>query len=115
MATYEEIVSTEALEEVLKSSGEQPVLFFKHSSTCGISSRAFGEFQQYLQSPESARVRNYLIVVQKAREVSSELARVVGVEHESPQAIFVRDGRAVWNDSHMAIKSMALVEAVRRN
>lgn len=113
MSNYQEIDSTDALAEALKSSGERPVLFFKHSNSCGVSSRAFNEFQQYLQSPESAAARNYVIVVQKAREASDELARLLGVEHESPQAIVVRSGRVVWNESHLALKRGAMVEAVR--
>jgi bacillithiol system protein YtxJ len=112
MTKYQEIVSTEALVEALASSEQQPVLFFKHSATCGISRRAFAEFQQYLGSPASAVVRNYVIVVQKAGEASNTLARLVEVRHESPQAIIVRNGRAVWNDSHFAIKSEKLVDAV---
>jgi bacillithiol system protein YtxJ len=112
MSTYQEILSTDTLSEVLKSSGQHPVLIFKHSNSCGVSGRAFGEFQKYLQSPESARVSNYVIVVQKARKASDELARLVGIQHESPQAIIVRDGHAVWNDSHLALKSGRLVEAV---
>jgi bacillithiol system protein YtxJ len=112
MTTFQEIVSADALAEIIKSSGKTPVLIFKHSNSCGLSGRAFGEFQKYLQSPESGRVSNYVIVVQKARKASDELAKWVGIAHESPQAIIVREGRAVWNSSHLALKSVTLVEAV---
>jgi monothiol bacilliredoxin len=98
----------------LESSERQPVLFFKHSNTCGVSNRALGEFRRYLQAPESALVGNYLIVIQNAREVSAELARLTGVQHESPQAVIVAEGRAVWNDSHLALKCGTLIEAVRQ-
>ena len=43
---------------------------------------------------------------------AGKLARLVAVEHESPQAILVSEGRAIWNDSHLALKSPALVAAV---
>jgi bacillithiol system protein YtxJ len=112
---YQEIASVDALAEVLRASGRQTVLFFKHSSTCGVSMRAFDEFRKYLQAPESAEVRNCLIVIQSSRDVSDELARLTGVQHESPQAIIVSEGRAVWNDSHLAIKSITLIEAVRQS
>ena len=113
--SYTEITSTAALAEMMTLSEQQPVLFFKHSRTCGISVRAFREFERYLQLPESAQVRNCVIIVQIAREASNNLARMVSVEHETPQAILVRDGRAVWNDSHMALKSEALKMAVVQN
>lgn len=112
MTNYQEITSTAALEEILKRSSEQPVLFFKHSNSCGLSQRAFSEFERYLQSPESESVLNFLVVVQTAREVSRELERLLAVQHDSPQAILVREGRAIWNDSHLALKSEKLKSAV---
>jgi bacillithiol system protein YtxJ len=112
MTDFQEITSTVALAEALKSSDQQPVLFFKHSNTCGISQRAFGEFERYLESPESGKVQNCLIVVQTAREVSNELARQLSIEHESPQAILVSKQQAVWNDSHLALKSETLKAAI---
>ncbi|MEK7831932.1 MAG: bacillithiol system redox-active protein YtxJ [Acidobacteriota bacterium] len=112
MTEFQEIVSTVDLIELIRQSSQQPVLFFKHSDTCGISQRAFGEFERYLQSPESAAVRNCVIVIQTAREVSNELARLTAIQHESPQAILMRDGKVVWNDSHMALKSDNLKAAV---
>ncbi len=112
MRNYHEIISTESLVEALKLSERETVLFFKHSATCGVSVRAFNEFQKYLESPAASLARNYVIVVQESREASDELASLVEVEHESPQAIVVRDGRAVWNDSHLAIKSEKLANAV---
>lgn len=113
--SYQEITSTAGLAEMMELSEQQPVLFFKHSRTCGISQRAFGEFERYLQSSESHQVRNCVIVVQTAREVSNELARLVSIEHESPQAILVRGKRAIWNDSHMALKSNVLQAAVSQH
>jgi bacillithiol system protein YtxJ len=113
MAEFQEIVSKADLAELIRQSGAHPVLFFKHSNTCGISQRAFVEFERYLQSPESLAVLNCVIVVQKAREVSNELARLAAIQHESPQAILFRGGKVVWNDSHMAIKSESLKSAVK--
>jgi bacillithiol system protein YtxJ len=114
MTELKRITSSEELAEMIKLSTEQPVLFFKHSNTCGISSRAYDEFQRYLQTPASALVRNCLIVVQTARPVSNELARLVGVNHESPQAIIVQSGRAAWHESHLALKSQTIADAAMR-
>lgn len=115
MTKFQQVPSSIALEAALKLSEQQPVLFFKHSNSCGISSRAFAEFERYLESPESSAVHNCVIVVQAARETSNEIARLLGVEHESPQAILVSKGRAIWHDSHLALKSDVLKAAVTRN
>lgn len=114
MAEFQEVVSNADLAELIRQSNEQPVLFFKHSNTCGISQRAFVEFERYLQSAESSTVQNCVIVIQTARGVSNELARLTAVQHESPQAILVSGGKVVWNDSHQALKSDSLKAAVSR-
>ena len=47
------------------------------------------------------------------RDLSNEIAERSGVKHESPQAILLRDGKAIWNASHMSITSDSLLEAVK--
>jgi bacillithiol system protein YtxJ len=36
------------------------------------------------------------------------------VEHQSPQALFVRDGKVVWHASHGGITRKALAAAAQR-
>ncbi|MBS1787647.1 MAG: bacillithiol system redox-active protein YtxJ [Acidobacteria bacterium] len=115
MTKFEQLPSPSTLIEALNLSHQQPVLFFKHSNSCGISQRAFAEFERYLELPESSAVHHCVIVVQTAREASNELARLLRVRHESPQAILVKDGRAVWHESHLALKSATLKTAVIQN
>ena len=45
------------------------------------------------------------------RPVSLALAERVRVQHQSPQALLIRDGVAVWNVSHHAITAAALQNA----
>lgn len=115
MTNFQQVSSTAALAEAMKLSEQQPVLFFKHSNSCGISQRAFAEFERYLESDESSKVSNYVIIIQTARDASNELARLLGVQHESPQAILVSGKRAIWHDSHLALKSGLLKMAVSQN
>lgn len=114
MAEYKELTSLAALDELLQASHQQPVLFFKHSNACPISARAFGEFEKYLASETRADVRHALIVVQTAREVSDQLAEITGIQHESPQTILVRAGKAVWDESHFRLKSETIAAAVNQ-
>ena len=107
-----ELHTIEELNKALSESGKQPVLFFKHSLTCPISSRALSEFNSYLETADSAVSYN-LITVQTARSVSAEAASRLEIEHESPQAILVRNGRQVWNASHFAITASSIDEAIR--
>jgi bacillithiol system protein YtxJ len=102
------------LDAALAESRERPVLLFKHSLTCPISARAFREFNAYLEQADP-RARYSLITVQTAREVSNEAAARLHIEHHSPQAILVRNGREVWNASHFSITASTLAAAINDN
>jgi bacillithiol system protein YtxJ len=107
----EEIQTLEGLNEAIKSSGDRPVLIFKHSLTCPISARAYREFKSYLAIANPAAIYR-LIVVQNARPVSDEAARRLGIDHESPQALLVRGSREIWNASHFEITASSLASAI---
>ena len=42
---------------------------------------------------------------------SLRVARITGVEHQSPQALWIENGRVVWHASHWDITPEALAEA----
>jgi bacillithiol system protein YtxJ len=90
------------LEAAIAESRERPVLLFKHSRTCGVSCGALDEILLHLdREPSNAAYK--MITVQSHRTVSDSAARRLGVRHETPQAIVLRDGRPVWSASHFRI------------
>ena len=99
-----------ALEAAIAESCERPVLLFKHSRTCGISCEAFDELQMHLSAGSNGAAYK-LITVQSHRRVSDEASTRLGIRHETPQAILLKDGRVVWNASHFSITA----DALRRN
>ena len=109
-----ELHTIEELDQALSVSADQPVLLFKHSLSCPVSSWAFSEFNSYLERADPTVSYN-LITVQTARKVSAEAASRLQIDHESPQAILVRNGRGVWNASHSSITASSIDEAIRGN
>ena len=107
-----ELHTIEELDQALSASANQPVLLFKHSLSCPISSKAFAEFESYLQKADP-RISYNLITVQTAQNVSNEAASRLRIDHESPQAILVRDGRGVWNASHFGITASSIDQAIK--
>lgn len=93
MAAFKELNSIDQLDQVFAASAETPVVIFKHSTTCPIS---VGVYEEVSRFPGTV----HLVVVQTARPVSSEIAERTGVRHESPQALVLRDGIAVYSASH---------------
>ena len=101
-----EIDDRTTLDNLLTDSKQKPVIVFKHSNACSISSRAYREM-------EKVEAEVNILVVQSAREISRELANLTGVRHETPQVIVLRDGKAVWNASHFDVQAVAVIEAVQ--
>src|SRR3954462_12973799 len=86
------------LEQFLAESSDRPVVLFKHSYSCGISAEALDELVAHLDArPPDARYA--MVTVQTHRDVSNAVASRLGVRHETPQAIVVRGGKAVWTAS----------------
>ena len=103
---FTQINDTNTLDQVLARSHNEPVILFKHSTTCPISASAYRQMSQ-VEGDVS------LVVVQRARDVSNEIEARTGIRHESPQAIVLRNGEAVWTASHFDITSDAVEKAVR--
>lgn len=95
------------LEAAIAESRERPVLVFKHSRSCGISCEALDELRSHLDRTESGAAYK-LITVQSHRKLSDEVAVRFGIRHETPQAILLRDGQAVWSGSHFKITARQL-------
>lgn len=110
-----DLTSVDQLSEVLTQSNQKTQLIFKHSNACPISSMAYNELHKYLNDAPSDNVDYHLVVVQLARPVSNEVAARLNVVHESPQAILVRDGKALWHKSHYDITKSSLANAVSNN
>ena len=92
-ARFKEIQNTEELAALIEKSNEQAIVLFKHSTTCPISAGVYQEIS-------NADADINLIVVQKARDVSSAVAEKTGIRHESPQAFVVKNGKVVYHASH---------------
>jgi bacillithiol system protein YtxJ len=102
----------EELERALAASDERPLLLFKHSPTCGVSAEALDELVAHLND-RRGDADYALVVVQTHREVSNAVARKLGVRHETPQALLIKEGRAVWSASHFRVTAGAVEAALR--
>jgi bacillithiol system protein YtxJ len=83
------------------------VLLFKHSRTCGISCEALDELHAHVEGAD-VEAAYKLITVQSHRILANEAAARLGIRHETPQAILLRDGQAVWTASHFRITKQRL-------
>lgn len=97
-----QLSSIEQLNEVLATSSEKPVLLFKHSMRCGISSMVLRSFESSWSSGNDL-CEVYFLDLLKHRDVSSEIAVLTGVMHQSPQVVVLKGKEVVYEASHSSI------------
>ena len=102
----------EELDALLDESSHRPLLLFKHSLSCGTSYEALDELIDHLND-ERLPARYAMITVQTHRDLSTAIAKRLGVRHETPQALLIRDGRVVWSASHFRVTGGALETAIK--
>src|ERR687897_2864165 len=99
------------LDQFLTESQHRPLLLFKHSYSCGVSAEALDELLAHL-AVKRGDARYAMVTVQTHREVSNAIAARLGVRHETPQALLVRDGRVIWSASHFRVTATAVEGAI---
>ncbi|HYT74198.1 MAG TPA: bacillithiol system redox-active protein YtxJ [Vicinamibacterales bacterium] len=111
MSRLTPLVDLLALDAAIAESRERPVLLFKHSRYCGVSCEALDELQAHIERGTTGAAYK-MITVQTHRPISDAAADRLGLRHETPQAILLREGKVVWNASHFRITAVKLDEAV---
>ncbi len=96
------LASSDDLQRAVAESYKHPVALFKHSTRCSISSAAKDRMERHWNFSDAQLPAYYLDLI-KHRDVSNEIAAVTGIQHESPQLIILKDGKPVYNASHMEV------------
>ncbi|ERR1043165_3646032 len=96
----------EQLNQLITKSHSRPQAIFKHSTRCSISSVALHRLQKS-QQPDD--VDFYFLDLLAHRPLSNRIAEVFKIHHESPQLLLIKDGKCIFNESHLGI-SMSDVE-----
>ena len=78
----------------------EPFLVFKHSTRCSISSMALSRFER---SFCLEAVKAFYLDLIVYRSISNQLAEEFSVKHQSPQLLFIQNGRCTYNASHNSI------------
>jgi len=101
--------SESQLEQIKAASAQQPVVIFKHSTRCSISSMVKSRLER-AEAPGD--VDFYYLDLIRHRNISNKIAHDYAVEHESPQVLLIRNGACVYDESHNGISMDELKEII---
>lgn len=88
------------LQNAIDCSFEKPILLFKHSTRCSISSLAKNRIER---SQIKYYSKIYLLDLIKYRSISDEISKQFNVIHESPQLLKIVDGKCTYHASHQNV------------
>ncbi|WP_276133686.1 bacillithiol system redox-active protein YtxJ [Polluticoccus soli] len=107
---WAQLTTEEQLDAIKNESAEKPVVIFKHSTRCSISTMAKSRLER-AEAPED--VTFYYLDLIQFRPVSNKIAEVFDVHHESPQVLVIKNGECVYDESHNGISMDEIVEQVK--
>jgi len=108
-----ELSNVSELDQIKQKSHEEPVVIFKHSTSCAISSMAINRLERSWDSQEMGSVKPYYLDLIRHRDISNEVAETFGIPHQSPQVIVVKNGDVIYDTSHMGINYKEIKRVTR--
>ncbi|MCS5491056.1 bacillithiol system redox-active protein YtxJ [Algoriphagus limi] len=109
---WQKLTQVEQIEEIKRQSMDRPVLIFKHSTRCSISSMSLDRLTRNWQSEDDEKVTAFFLDLISYRDLSNQVAREFGVPHQSPQVILVKEGQVVYEDSHFGISYQGIMSRI---
>ncbi len=98
-----DFTSESQIDEIKERSAHlKGVLIFKHSTRCAISSMAFSRFSRGWDIEEN-EIPVYFLDILNYRRLSDQIAVHFNVQHESPQLLYIKDGKCTYHPSHNSI------------
>lgn len=91
----------EQLDTIVADSHSRPQVIFKHSTRCSVSSMVLSRLER---DDQPSSMDFYLLDLLSYRPISNDIAERFHVHHESPQIIIIKNGEAIFDESHLAIQ-----------
>jgi len=106
-----ELTNEQQLSEINEASKLAPVVIFKHSTRCSISSMAKLRLERE-KAPEGLQF--YYLDLLKYRPISNKIATDYHVPHESPQLLLINHTECVYEETHNGIDMHELTDQLKK-
>lgn len=110
---WEYLRDLNTFKQLVQESTEKPLVIFKHSTRCPISSMALDRFNDAVK--EIAAESNLVMIdVIDDRPTSLHVAEALGIVHQSPQVLVVHHEKAVYDNSHSGIQGRTVLDILQK-
>lgn len=114
MINWQALETTQQIEEIAELSRDTPCLVYKHSTSCGISAMAKKRIENDWEFDETVVVPYYLDIL-AFRNLSHLVAERFQTTHQSPQVLFIKDGKVVLSAAKFDISVKAVEDLLQAN
>ena len=97
---WNQLTTEQQLDELIQASQEKPLVIFKHSTRCSISSTALSRLERAWDAEQTPAFYLDLIAY---RPISGLIAEKFNVEHQSPQVLVIDKGNCTYSATHWDI------------
>lgn len=104
---WHQLTQEAQIDNIIEESKTRPVVIFKHSTRCSISSMAKNRLDRE-EGPEN--IKFYYLDLIAYRPISNKIEEVFCVHHESPQVLLIKNGECIYDESHNGIAMDEIVE-----
>ena len=100
---WNKLTSEAQIDQVILESAAKPVLLFKHSTSCSISSMALDRLLRNWKPEDADKITPYYLDLLAYRNLSNLVAERFNIPHESPQVLLIQNGKVTYHESHYGI------------
>jgi bacillithiol system protein YtxJ len=98
-----ELTDESQIKDIAEFSKTGTAVVYKHSHRCATCTMALDRLERSWKDSEMANAKPFFVNVINARSLSNKISETFGVRHESPQILVIKDGKCVYNASHLGI------------
>jgi bacillithiol system protein YtxJ len=109
---WNKLTEASQIQEIKTLSEQKPVMIFKHSTRCSISSMSLDRLIRKWKEMDSEKVTPYYLDLIASRQLSDLVAKEFLIPHESPQVLLIKDGKVIHTASHFDISYADLLERI---
>lgn len=110
---WNKITQSAQIDEIKAISMQRPVLIFKHSTRCSISSMSLDRLVRNWKKEDEERLTPYVLDLIAYRDLSDQIEKEFGVYHQSPQVILIKEGKAIYDESHFGISYPTIMKQLK--
>ena len=96
---------------LLEASQDQPVIVFKHSQFCGVSSSIHMMLTEAMEKGELPDI--HILTVQDNLELRLIIAEDTDTRHETPQILILKNGKSIYDASHYMISVEEIQDVIK--